>query len=400
MNNVQAAAFRCLKLKAVFICCVFFSYFGHANDVEMLNNLRAVYSQPQQLWPKAHVIEGNEVVEIGQLAPVPFPEHNPFSREKLILGEKLFHDGQLSRSGQIACASCHDADLGWADGRKTSFGHNRAQGRRNAPSIENVAYNQHFFWDGRAKSLEQQALMPIQDKVEMNFTLAELEQRLSKSDEYRQGFKSAFGDDNISAERIGQALATYQRTIVSRISDFDRFLMAPEQTRPRVKKSYLNAMSDQAIWGMHLFRTKAMCINCHYGPTFTDQKFHNLGLTFYKRKYQDLGQYQHSTKPEDVGKFKTPGLRGVMNTGPWMHNGLFPDIVGILNFYNAGGIRFEKQADDPLSPATTPMLKPLLLTREEILALQAFLMSITAPPAVGPAGEFLVNKNSRVSNKD
>lgn len=375
--------------KVIKAVVIFFIFISHSSNGIDIKKLREVYSQSSEFWPAATVEPGIKAVEIGELKPVPFPVNNPFSSAKLKLGEQLFHDGLLSRSNQIACASCHDTDLGWADGRKTSFGHNRLKGKRNAPSIENVAYGQHFFWDGRAKTLEQQALMPIQDPLEMNFTLKELEQRLSKIPQYREMFQRAFKDEIISAKKIAQALATYQRTIISRKSDFDRFLSASKQKNERVKKYYQNAMSDQAIWGMHLFRTKAGCMNCHYGPTFTDQKFHNLGLTYYKRKYEDLGLYSHSKIAADVGKFKTPGLRGVMNTGPWMHNGLFADITGVLNFYNAGGIKFNKQAADPLSPVTSQLMIPLKLSREEISALSAFLQSITAPSAVGPAGEFL-----------
>jgi cytochrome c peroxidase len=132
---------------------------------------------------------------------------------------------------------------------------------------------------------------------------------------------------------------------------------------------------------MHLFRTKAGCMNCHYGATFSDKKFHNLGLTYYKRKYQDLGRYEYTKQPEDVGKFKTPGLRGVLNTKPWMHNGFFGDLTGLLNFYNAGGVQTKKNNLDALSPKTSNLLKPLSLNNEEISALIAFLQAISPAPA-------------------
>lgn len=345
--------------------------------------LRKIYSQASKYWPVAEIDEGVEVEEIGLLAAIPFPENNPYSDEKFDLGKRLFNDGNLSRSKQIACASCHDRDLGWADGRKASFGHDRQRGNRNSPTIENVAYSEHFFWDGRAATLEQQALLPIQDPIEMNFTLVELEQRLNKDSSYRKAFKVAFDDDRVTANKIALSLATYQRTIVSRRSDFDRFLLAPKQKTERLKAIYRAAISDKAIHGLHLFRTKARCMNCHYGPTFSDQKFHNIGLTYYKRKYQDLGRYQHTQLPSDVGKFKTPGLRGVMNTAPWMHNGFFANMTGVLNIYNAGGVVIKKNKEDPLSPETSTLLKPLSLTREEISALVEFLKSISAPPALG-----------------
>ncbi|MFT6902580.1 MAG: cytochrome c peroxidase [Colwellia sp.] len=352
-----------------------------------MDKLRDIYSQAPKFWPKANIDEGVEAKEIGLLLPIKFSKNNPYSLEKFQLGKRLFNDGNLSRSKQIACASCHDPDLGWADGRKASFGHNRQRGKRNSPTLENVAYNEHFFWDGRAETLEQQALMPIQDPIEMNFTLPELEQRLNKDPSYSKAFMASFGQSEVTAKLIGQSLATYQRTIVSRRSDFDRFLLAPKQKQERMKKIYRAAMSDKAILGMHLFRTKARCMNCHHGATFSDQKFHNLGLTYYKRKHQDLGRYNYTQLPDDVGKFKTPGLRGIMNTAPWMHNGLFSDMEGILNIYNAGGIPFQKKIDDPLSPETSILLKPLSLTREEISSLIEFLKAITAPPALGIIGD-------------
>lgn len=353
------------------------------------NELRKVYSQPSITWPKAQIEESVKVKEIGLLPAITFPKNNPYSKEKLTLGEMLFHDGKLSRSKQIACASCHDNELGWSDGKQTSFGHDRQRGHRNAPTIENVAFSKSFFWDGRAETLEQQALMPIQDPKEMNFSLPELIGRLAEIKTYRIAFEAAFGDDAITAKRIGYALATYQRTIRSRLSDFDRFLSASTQKNEMLKVRYRQSMSNKAIWGLHLFRTKAQCLNCHNGPTFSDQQFHNVGLTYYKRTLQDLGRYNVTKNTDDVGKFKTPSLRGVMNSKPWMHNGVFSDMTGLLHFYNAGGIKFERDDKDKLSPQTSPLLKPLSLTKEEIEALSAFLESITAPPAIGSSAAFI-----------
>ena len=377
VQRVSASGFTILML---------ISFYSKAVDID---ELRAVYSQPSELWPAAEIDENVQVREIGLLGEVTFPKDNPFTIEKLTLGEMLFHDGRLSRSEQTACASCHEPELGWSDGRKTSFGHNRQRGKRNAPIIENVAFGEHFFWDGRAETLEQQALMPIQDPVEMNFTLPELVARLKTIPEYQAAFKRAFDDGIINSNNIALALATYQRTIKSRRSEFDRFLLASKQSSAHRKQIYLAAMSDKAILGLHLFRTKARCMNCHNGPTFSDNKFHNIGLTYYKRKLQDLGRYMYTGKVEDVGKFKTPSLRGIMNSKPWMHNGVFGDMSGLLNFYNAGGVQIKKDKNDPMSPVTSNLLKPLLLSAEELDALEAFMHAITAYPAVGPSGEFL-----------
>lgn len=378
------------RSKVIYIILLFCSLWVPASFAEVdFDKLREIYSKPSKGWPKAEVDAGINFTEIGRLPSVVFPKNNPYSKEKQKLGEMLFFDGRLSRSKQIACASCHDPDLGWADGRKTSFGHDRQKGRRNAPTIENVGYGTEFFWDGRAASLEEQALMPIQDPIEMNFTLPELTKRLNAIPEYQKAFALAFGDERVTAKRIAMALATFQRTIKSRRSDFDRFLSAGEQKNERTKAYFKTVMSDDAIWGMHLFRTKARCMNCHFGPTFSDNQFHNIGLTYYKREYDDLGLYNHSGNNDDVGKFKTPSLRGIMNTKPWMHNGLFGDMTGLLNFYNAGGVKLSKKADDPMSPETSHLLEPLALNNQEIQALKSFLTAITAYPAVGPAPEFI-----------
>jgi cytochrome c peroxidase len=374
----------------ILLFSVCFSAANSANDYD-IKKLREQYTQPIAQWPTPHIDEGVEFIELGLLPEMTFPSNNSFQLEKMRLGEKLFHDGRLSRSKQLACASCHEPDLAWADGRKKSFGHNRQKGKRNAPSIENIGFSKHFFWDGRAATLEAQSLMPIIDPTEMNFSLPELEQRLNSEDDYKPDFKAAFGDEQVTSERIAKALATFQRTIISRRSDFDTFVKASSQTSERIRKNYQNKLSDKALLGLHLFRTKARCINCHSGPTFSDNQFHNIGLTFYKRRNEDLGRYNVTKNPDDVGKFKTPSLRGVMNGRPWMHNGLFVDMEGIISLYNAGGGFTKPDINDPLSPALSPHLKPLALTKKEISALVAFMDSITTRPARGPARKFLKN---------
>jgi cytochrome c peroxidase len=167
------------------------------------------------------------------------------------------------------------------------------------------------------------------------------------------------------------ALASFQRTLTSRRSRFDEFLDGRH-----------TALTDQELKGMHLFRTKARCMNCHNGQFLTDNSFHNIGLTYYKRKYEDLGRYMVTKNPDDVGKFRTPSLRDVMNTDPWMHNGLFDNIIGLLNIYNSGMQMNTptpaQKAADPLYPVTDPLMKKLNLSKEEIQDIAAFLNSVTA----------------------
>ncbi|MEM0911401.1 MAG: cytochrome c peroxidase [Pseudomonadota bacterium] len=372
--------FTTVGLVALTIYFAIVSQRQHDSDVMPdFQKLRELYSRPPLEWPKANVDDPINHAELGALPNVLFPENNPFSIEKARLGQKLFNDGRLSRSGQIACASCHDPDLGWSDGRKRSFGHNRALGLRNSPGLENIAFNASFFWDGRASTLEEQSLMPITDPFEQAFSLDELEQRLSHSNDYPAEFSIAFGDDKITRERIAMALATFQRTLVSGKSAFDWFLHSHHEN-DKVRKRQLNRrLSDKALWGLHLFRTKARCINCHNGSNFSDSKFHNIGLTYFRGELEDYGKYQHSGIESDKGKFKTPSLRGVFNTKPWMHNGQFFDMQGIIKIYNAGGVR-TMDHDNKYLPEASSLLKPLGLNDAEEDALVAFLKAITAPP--------------------
>ena len=326
------------------------------------------YRQPVAQWPAPQVDADVQWQEMAALpAHAPAPPDNPFSDAKAALGKKLFNDPRLSRSGQIACASCHEADMAFADGRRVSFGHDRQSGRRNAPSLVMSGYSPALFWDGRGGSLEQQAMHPIIDPLEMAFDIPQLLQRLNADAAYREQFAQIFGAGPITTERTGQALATFQRTLVSatRNTPFEQLLRGRPQR-----------MSDEQLHGLHLFRTKARCMNCHFGPALSDEQFHNVGLSYYGRKYEDLGRYEVTRKPEDVGAFRTPSLRLVMKTAPWMHNGLFVNMEGTLAFYNMGMPRPQpnaQQVNDSLFPRTSDRLKALNMDKDELRALRSFL---------------------------
>lgn len=329
--------------------------------------LREVYSAPPAKWPKANIDPGVAFVELGLLPKPAIPAEKSAEGAKVELGKMLFFDPRLSGSGQLACASCHEAELGWSDGRAVSFGHGRAALARNAPTLNNVGYRTSFFWDGRAKTLEEQAVEPIAAAKEMNAAPAVVEERLGGQAEYRKRFESVFGDGGVTMPRVARAIAAYERTIVSRPSAFDKFL-----------KGDSAALSDSAVRGLHLFRTDARCANCHMGPLLTDDKFHDLGLSYYGRKLQDLGRYEVTKDPKDVGKFRTPSLRNVPRTGPYMHNGLF-DLPGVLRMYNAGMATLRRkpgQEADPLFPTKSPLLKPLGLNGQDLADLEAFLGSL------------------------
>lgn len=344
---------------------------GPVPDAAGFACLREAYARPPAEWPAPQVDADLAWVELGPLPEyAPGPPDNPHDPRRVALGEKLFFDPRLSRSAQIACASCHEPDLAFADGRRVSFGHDRAAGRRNAPSVVASGLLAPLFWDGRAETLEAQALMPVEDPLEMAFTTRELVARLRKTDDYPALFAAAFGAAPLDAGQVAMALAQYQRslTAAARNTRFERFLAG----RPA-------QLSDPALLGLHLFRTRARCMNCHFGPALSDSRFHNAGLTYYGRRYEDLGLYVRTGLAQDVGRFRTPSLRLVSRTGPWFHNGLFRDLGGVLNFYNVGMPRPRPtpgQADDPLFPVTDARFEPLGLEAAELAALRAFLETL------------------------
>lgn len=263
-------------------------------------------------------------------------------------------------------------DMSWTDGRERAVGHDQQLGKRNTPSLSNSWASSKLFWDGRASTLEDQAYGPVNNDIEMHGSMPEVPAVLRKITGYKKLFANAYGTEEMNVDRVVHAIATYERTLVSRKSDFDYFLQG-DATK----------LSDAALRGMHLFRTKARCMNCHNGPLFTDQQFHNVGLTYYGREFEDLGLYKVTGKAAHVGQFKTPSLRDVMRTRPWMHNGLFDDMEGILNMYNAGMPQpkpKQEQLKDTLYPRTDPLLKKLNLTKAEKQDIIAFMNAITAQP--------------------
>lgn len=329
--------------------------------------LRELYAGPPGNWPRPTLREGAVFTEFGPLPPVEHPADNPTSSEKVALGRRLFEDPQLSGSGQIACETCHHRELGFTDGLSRSFGHDRQRGRRNTQSLLTAAWMKHMFWDGRASSLEQQALMPITDPTEMAGDLTVVEDRLNRSPEYRQAFAQLFGTSQVRRQEIAKALAAFIRSV------------RPRSVWDKVMDEGTRHLNDSQLQGLHLFRTKAGCANCHNGPLFTDQRFHNEGMSFYGRANQDLGRYEISGKPVDSGAFRTPSLRGISRTAPYMHMGAFARLEPVLRFYNMGGAQPKRgpdQIDDPLFPTTSPLLVPLSLSEEELQNLKAFLETL------------------------
>lgn len=363
-----------------FVASIFFAMNTPADvksvDEKLLDSLRYIYERTPDRWPKPTLDPGVAHIELGVLPGSPLDPYKDSLKPIIELGKTLFFDPRLSSSNQISCGSCHDPDLGWADGRTVAVGHDHQRGTRNTQSIKNSWFYTTFFWDGRASSLEDQAKNPISNPIEMHQDFDILPSKLSEIKGYQPLFISAFGDATVSPERIASALATFQRTVTSSISDFDYFMAGLS-----------NRLTDQQVHGLHLFRTKGQCLNCHNGPFLSDNKFHNLNTTFYKdEKRQDLGLYDFTKDPNDVGKFRTPGLRNVMNTGPWFHNGIFKDMRVVMTQYNMGmrmlgAVITSPSKEEPMKPVISPHIRTLSLNLVEINAIIAFMQSLSESPS-------------------
>lgn len=246
----------------------------------------------------------------------PAPEGNPTTPAKADLGKLLFFDPRLSGDNTMSCATCHPPGQAFADGRARAKGNGGMILGRNTPTVLNVGWHSSFFWDGRAASLEEQALIPITAGVEMNQDLDELESELSRVPAYVRRFREVFGT-RVDREGIARALATFQRTLISRNSPFDRYLAGDK-----------DALSAQAKRGLELFTGEAGCVRCHHGPLLSDGKFYRLGVGF-----DDKGRAAVTGNRDDRYKFRTPSLRDVAETGPYMHDGSLQTLEQVVAFY-------------------------------------------------------------------
>lgn len=340
-----------------------------AERVALARRLQEVYRGDPAAWPTPFVDSGVAWREIGLLPVVAHPESNPLSNAKTHLGKILFFDPRLSDSGKMSCASCHEPNLGWADGRAVSLPHGKGPAR-NTPTVRLTAFQKALLWDGRAASLEQQAEIALTNPAEMAADPERVTRLLTGSAGYRKMFAEAFPGRPITITAVVEAMACFERTLVGGRSRFDAFLQGDG-----------GGLSDAEILGLDLFRREARCLNCHYGPAFSDGLFHDLGLSFYGRNNEDPGRYGVTGDPRDSGRFRTPTLRDVTQTTPLMHTGMF-ELTGVLNMYNAGMVTLKRQdyqRDDPLFPVKSPLLKPLGLNRQDIADLAAFLGALQEP---------------------
>ncbi|MBY0246362.1 MAG: c-type cytochrome [Nitrospiraceae bacterium] len=296
---------------------------------------------------------------------------NVLTEGQIQLGRLLFFDKRLSIDQSIACASCHIATVAFTDSRPVSRGVRGLTGDRNAPTIINRVFGKQLFWDGRAATLEEQSLGPLVNSVEHGFLVYDdVVKTLRSIRGYRKLFMEVFSE-NITIENIGIALANFQRTILSGNSPVDRFDYGVD----------LNALTQSAQRGFRVFQGKGRCIRCHAGPNYTDEQFHNLGIGW-ESSHVDLGRYAITHQPEDIGAFKTPTLREISRTAPYMHDGRFNTLREVINFYNHGGVK---------NPFQDNTIGSLFLSDEEREDLEAFLTALNGegwqhvlPPASFP----------------
>jgi len=348
-----------------------------------------------QVGPLAKPRSLEQVGVPTELTRTVIPPDNPQTPEKIALGQKLFFDGRLSADGSVACATCHDPARAFTDGRPASIGIHGRVGQRNAPTILNALYNKTQFWDGRAKTLEDQAASPIINSVEMGQpTLDAAVATLAGIEEYQQDFQRVFGRP-VNGPDLLRGLASYERTLVSYDSPFDHFIAGDA-----------SAIDDAAKHGWELFNTQARCNKCHAltetkrdATNFTDNDFHNIGIGIFRHNVtalarqaeqlldsgdvaavdraaiqtdmSALGRFLITKKEADTASFKTPNLRNVLVTGPYFHDGSQETLWDVIDHYNKGaGLK---------NPWLDEDIQPLALTEHDIDDLVAFLASLTSP---------------------
>jgi len=299
------------------------------------------------------------VLPLGlQAAAAYIPDTNPMSARKIELGRKLYFDARLSLDGSVSCATCHDPDKGFSDARPTSAGIRGQTGNRNSPTVINRLFSKEQFWDGRAADLEDQALGPIQNPIEMGHSLPGMINNLQGIAVYAAEFEATFGSPGINADRVAQAIASYERTVVAGNAPFDR-LQAGETT----------AMNEAAVRGMALFNDaqRANCVTCHAGFNFTDESYHNLGVGMDK-PFPDMGRFTVTKDEVDRGAFRTPTLRNITQTAPYMHDGSEATLQDVIALYDRGG---------KPNPNLSKEIRPLNLSDQDKADLLAFLEALT-----------------------
>lgn len=295
-------------------------------------------------------------------ASIPFPDENPYTPEKAALGQRLFHDTLLSDDRTRSCASCHSAALAYADGQPRGVGKDGRLLDNHTPSVLNLAWVEgRLGWDGKFADLEGVSFGPITGAANMALSEAEALDRLAQDPSYAPAFRQAFGDPSVTRARVEQAIATYERTLVSGQTPFDRWIAGDRE-----------AITPAAQRGFDLFNGRAHCAACHSGWNFTDGSFHDIGVA----KDDDLGRGRAMPRSRQLQHaFKTPGLREVAGRGSYMHDGSLTSLDAVLELYSRGGVD---------RPSRSPEIRTLDLTPEERADLVAFLKTLSAEPGAAP----------------
>jgi len=292
--------------------------------------------------------------KLGPLPLAPIPPNNPQTSKKIQLGKELYFDTRLSKDNTISCATCHSPTMGWSDAGPTSEGIHKQRGGRRAPPVSNAAYMPLQFWDGRAPSLEEQAKGPIQNPIEMGNTHEVMIRTVGDIPGYVEEFKEVFGATPITIQQVADAIASFERTVVTTDSPFDRLARGDGAALTRLERK-----------GLEIFNGKGHCSSCHWGPNFSDGRFHNLGVPPIDPSKPDLGRHDVTKNPADKGAFKTPTMRDVGLRPPYLHTGGEKTLEDVIVFYNKGaGVK---------DPNLDQMMLPLGLSKGEITALVAFL---------------------------
>ena len=284
------------------------------------------------------------------------PDENPLTAEKVALGRRLFSDPILSADRSVSCATCHDPERAFTDDRPKAVGVYGRTGPRRVPKLVNRGYGRSFFWDGRIPTLEEQVLQPVVNSLEMDLPIAEAVDRLKADGKYREFFVAAFGQPP-DKDALANALASYVRTILSGGSRYDRYVAGESE-----------ALNERERLGLEIFRTKGNCVTCHLGPNLTDERFHNTGIGYVDGRFVDDGRFTVTGDPRDHGAFKTPTLRDVALTAPYMHDGSLSTIERVIEDYDRGGTP---------NPQLDPEIRKLNLAEPEKEALAAFLRTLT-----------------------
>jgi cytochrome c peroxidase len=296
-----------------------------------------------------------DTLPLGLTTRGTIPADNQLTTERVALGRRLFFDGLLSADKTVSCASCHLPEHGFAQPDAVATGVGGVKGTRNSPTIFNRVFGTSFFWDGRAATLEEQALQPIENPLEMATKVSTVLERLRLDATYVAQFNAAYGD-GVSADNLAKALASFERVLLSGNSPADRF-----------HAGEFSSLTDQERQGLWLFESRGQCWKCHSGSNFSDEGFHNTGVSWGKAPI-DLGRFDVTDKAEDRGQFHTPSLRNVAITAPYMHDGSMKSLEEVVEFYDRGG-----QAN----PNLDALIKPLNLSESEKASLVAYLKALT-----------------------